>query len=489
MASLVLTSDSQHLGIYTSPMASLVLTSDSQHLGIYTSPMASLVLTSDSQHLGIYTSPMASLVLTSDIQHLGIYTSPMASLVLTTDSQHLGIYTSPMASLVLTSDSQHLGIYSSPMTSLGLTSDSQHLGIYSSPMTYLVLTSDSQHLGIYSSPMASLVLTDSSQLTSDTQHLGIYSSPRISLVLTDSSQLTSDSQHLGIYSIPMASLVLTDSSQLTSDTQHLDPTVGAFLSSEKPSDKTRMETGNNTDIILDHSDGNSNPLKKPVNFILGDGDGDGDDDQDGQIGFSEEASDLFPSDQPDSLSSLGREGGSRPGSSTNLNNMFALTERRKRLRFVSFHSTLFRPSMSQGTVMAHSRFQEKDFTVGTPEEFVRRFGGSKVINKATNAEYLKMADHYVPVPGGSNNNNYANVELILDIAVRTQAQAVWAGWGHASENPKLPELLHKSHIAFIGPPDRAMWALGDKIASSIVAQTANIPTLPWSGSGECLNFS
>lgn len=100
-----------------------------------------------------------------------------------------------------------------------------------------------------------------------------------------------------------------------------------------------------------------------------------------------------------------------------------------------------------------------------------------------NAEYIKMADHYVPVPGGSNNNNYANVELILDIAKRMQVQAVWAGWGHASENPKLPELLHKNNIAFIGPPEKAMWALGDKIASSIVAQTAGVPTLPWSGSG------
>jgi len=35
----------------------------------------------------------------------------------------------------------------------------------------------------------------------------------------------------------------------------------------------------------------------------------------------------------------------------------------------------------------------------------------------------------------------------------------------------------------IGPPEHAMWALGDKIASSIVAQTAGVPTLPWSGSG------
>ena len=33
-----------------------------------------------------------------------------------------------------------------------------------------------------------------------------------------------------------------------------------------------------------------------------------------------------------------------------------------------------------------------------------------------------MADHYVPVPGGSNNNNYANVELIVEIALRTQVQ-------------------------------------------------------------------
>lgn len=39
-----------------------------------------------------------------------------------------------------------------------------------------------------------------------------------------------------------------------------------------------------------------------------------------------------------------------------------------------------------------------------------------------NAEYIKMADHYVPVPGGPNNNNYANVDLIVDIAKRTKAQ-------------------------------------------------------------------
>lgn len=40
------------------------------------------------------------------------------------------------------------------------------------------------------------------------------------------------------------------------------------------------------------------------------------------------------------------------------------------------------------------------------------------------AEYIKMADHYVPVPGGPNNNNYANVELIVDIAKRIPVQVL-----------------------------------------------------------------
>ncbi|XP_049317448.1 acetyl-CoA carboxylase [Bactrocera dorsalis] len=192
-----------------------------------------------------------------------------------------------------------------------------------------------------------------------------------------------------------------------------------------------------------------------------------------------------------------------------------LMERRKRLR----------PSMSRGTGLGQDRYQDRDFHIATPEEFVKKFGGTRVINRVlianngiaavkcmrsirrwsyemfkneravrfvvmvtpedlkANAEYIKMADHYVPVPGGANNNNYANVELIVDIALRTQVQAVWAGWGHASENPKLPELLNKQGLVFLGPPDRAMWALGDKVASSIVAQTADIPTLSWSGSG------
>ena len=60
--------------------------------------------------------------------------------------------------------------------------------------------------------------------------------------------------------------------------------------------------------------------------------------------------------------------------------------------------------------------------------------------------------------------------------------AVWPGWGHASENPDLPATLKEKGFVFLGPPSEAMAALGDKIGSSLIAQAAKVPTIPWSGS-------
>ncbi|KAK4489931.1 hypothetical protein RD792_000579 [Penstemon davidsonii] len=99
-----------------------------------------------------------------------------------------------------------------------------------------------------------------------------------------------------------------------------------------------------------------------------------------------------------------------------------------------------------------------------------------------NAEHIRIADQFVEVPGGTNNNNYANVQLIVEMAEITHVDAVWPGWGHASENPELPDALTAKGIVFLGPPALSMAALGDKIGSSLIAQAAEVPTLPWSGS-------
>jgi acetyl-CoA carboxylase/biotin carboxylase 1 len=99
-----------------------------------------------------------------------------------------------------------------------------------------------------------------------------------------------------------------------------------------------------------------------------------------------------------------------------------------------------------------------------------------------NAEFVRLADSFVEVPGGKNSNNYANVDVITKIAIEQGVDAVWPGWGHASENPKLPDRLDQNGIKFIGPTSPVMSVLGDKIAANILAQTAKVPSIPWSGS-------
>lgn len=53
-----------------------------------------------------------------------------------------------------------------------------------------------------------------------------------------------------------------------------------------------------------------------------------------------------------------------------------------------------------------------------------------------------MADHYVPVPGGANNNNYANVELIVDIAKRIPVQVLFTSYLNIS----VPSVSKKTVI-------------------------------------------
>ncbi|GMH72815.1 hypothetical protein TrST_g8682 [Triparma strigata] len=99
-----------------------------------------------------------------------------------------------------------------------------------------------------------------------------------------------------------------------------------------------------------------------------------------------------------------------------------------------------------------------------------------------NAEFVRLADSFVEVPAGKNSNNYANVDVIVKIAKEQGVDAVWPGWGHASENPALPNTLNAMGIKFIGPTGPVMSVLGDKIAANILAQTAKVPSIPWSGS-------
>ena len=114
---------------------------------------------------------------------------------------------------------------------------------------------------------------------------------------------------------------------------------------------------------------------------------------------------------------------------------------------------------------------------------VEMIGMATPEDRRANTEYIRLADRVINVPGGSNVNNYANVNLIVKLACEYHVDAVWAGWGHASENPQLPNRLLCHGITFIGPPGAPMFALGDKIGSTLIAQSVGVPTIAWNGDG------
>ena len=63
------------------------------------------------------------------------------------------------------------------------------------------------------------------------------------------------------------------------------------------------------------------------------------------------------------------------------------------------------------------------------------------------AKHLALANEYYEVPAGPNFNNYANVSVITNMAQLHSCDAVWPGWGHASENPyaaRLSEVVSDS---------------------------------------------
>ncbi len=74
--------------------------------------------------------------------------------------------------------------------------------------------------------------------------------------------------------------------------------------------------------------------------------------------------------------------------------------------------------------------------------------------------------------------DYGRLEHALAAA---RAEAVWVGWGFVAEHAAFADLCREMGILFIGPDGDVMRRVGDKIASKVLAEQANIPVAPWSG--------
>jgi len=95
-----------------------------------------------------------------------------------------------------------------------------------------------------------------------------------------------------------------------------------------------------------------------------------------------------------------------------------------------------------------------------------------------NALHVRMADEAVHIGPSPANQSYIVIDRIMEAVRATGAEAVHPGYGFLSENMNFAAALEKEGVAFIGPPSKAIEAMGDKITSKKIAAEAGVSTVP-----------
>jgi propionyl-CoA carboxylase alpha chain len=94
------------------------------------------------------------------------------------------------------------------------------------------------------------------------------------------------------------------------------------------------------------------------------------------------------------------------------------------------------------------------------------------------APHVKMADEAVRLGPPQASESYLKSELIIDACKATGAEAVHPGYGFLSERESFARALDDAGITFIGPPPKAIAAMGDKIESKKLAAKAGVNVVP-----------
>ncbi|WP_105440196.1 acetyl/propionyl/methylcrotonyl-CoA carboxylase subunit alpha [Neorhizobium sp. T25_13] len=94
------------------------------------------------------------------------------------------------------------------------------------------------------------------------------------------------------------------------------------------------------------------------------------------------------------------------------------------------------------------------------------------------ALHVRMADEAVHIGPAPSSQSYIVIDKILEAIRTTGADAVHPGYGFLSENAAFAQALEKVGVVFIGPPVKAIQAMGDKITSKKIAAEAGVSTVP-----------
>jgi len=91
---------------------------------------------------------------------------------------------------------------------------------------------------------------------------------------------------------------------------------------------------------------------------------------------------------------------------------------------------------------------------------------------------FKADEAYQVGDAGEPVRSYLDVERILDVARRAEADAVHPGYGFLSERADFARAVEAAGLVFVGPPPAVLDRMGDKTAARSAAAEAGLPLIP-----------
>ncbi len=94
------------------------------------------------------------------------------------------------------------------------------------------------------------------------------------------------------------------------------------------------------------------------------------------------------------------------------------------------------------------------------------------------APHVREADEAFLIGPATPAESYLNVEKILEVAKSAGAEGIHPGYGFLAENAEFAAACEKAKITWVGPPPKAIEAMGSKTRSRELMQKAGVPIVP-----------